>query len=251
VLGGSELHLGWIVGVGAVGSLLMRLFLGRGIDRYGPRLVWFCSSVLLAASCFAHLWITSCHGPAIYLWRIVFCCSWAGILVSVMTFVSTRASTPRMAEIVGMLGTSGLLGIVLGTQLGDFLLGTETVQPWQVDRMFLVAGILGICSALFVWLATRGQVRPARRRQPPMVWVLRRYHPGTLLLLVGVAIGAGLNLPATFLRPYAAELNIARIALFFNVFAVTAIVTRVATRHLPERFGLQPMILLGLGGVFV
>ena len=43
LLGGTELHLGWIVGVGTIGSLLVRLFLGSAIDRYGPRLIWLSS----------------------------------------------------------------------------------------------------------------------------------------------------------------------------------------------------------------
>ena len=30
LLGGTEFHLGWIVGVGMVGSIFMRLALGRG-----------------------------------------------------------------------------------------------------------------------------------------------------------------------------------------------------------------------------
>ena len=58
VLGGTELHLGWIVGVGAVGSLLMRASLGTAIDHYGPRLVWDGSLIRFAASSFAHHPIT-------------------------------------------------------------------------------------------------------------------------------------------------------------------------------------------------
>jgi len=250
LLGGDEFHLGWIVGVGMVGSLLMRLLLGVGIDQYGTRLIWLGSVVLFAASCFAHLWITSCYGPAIYLLRIAFCCSIAGMFGASMTFISGRVPVPRMAEMIGMLGTAGFLGIVVGTQLGDFLLGTRSIQRLQVEQMFLVAGILGSCAVLFVWLATLGQVRPERRRRPPLFWLLRRYQPGTVLL-AGVAVGIGLGLPATFLRTYAAELDIPRIGLFFGVYAPTAVVTRLSTRRLPERLGLEPIILLGLGALAV
>ena len=55
LLGGTELHLGWIVGIGMLGSLTMRLFVGSWIDRYGPRLIWLCALVLLACVCFGHL----------------------------------------------------------------------------------------------------------------------------------------------------------------------------------------------------
>ncbi len=246
--GGTEFHLGWIVGIGMVGSLAMRLAIGTGIDHFGPRMVWLGSIVLLAVTCFAHLAITSCTGPAVYLLRIAFCCAIAGVFGSSMTFISGRVPAARIAEMIGMLGSSGFLGIVLGTQLGDFLLGTETIQRWQVDRMFLAAGLLATCSLLFAYLATRGHAHLVPPQRHPPFAVLRRYHPGTVLLM-GVASGIGLGLPGVFLRTYAAELNIPRIGLFFGVYATAAFVTRILTRRLPERFGTKPMILAGIGGM--
>ena len=250
LLGGTELHLGWIVGVGMVGSLLMRLLLGTAIDRWGARLVWLSSLVVFSASCFGHLAVADYGGPAVYLLRIAYCSAVAGIMGAAMTFISGRAPVARMAEMIGMLGTSGFFGIVLGTQLGDLLLGTETIQRWQVDRMFLVAGTLGLCAVTFVWGATRHEPRPKRRRRPPVLWILRRYFPGTVLLM-GVATGIAVGLPTTFLRPYAAQLDISRIGLFFGVYAPTAILTRIVTRRLPERLGLAPMILVGSGTLIV
>ena len=70
-------------------------------------------------------------------------------------------------------------------------------------------------------------------------------------MIMGVAMGFGLGLPATFLRTFAAELQIPRIGVFFTVYSVTAIATRVVTRRLPERFGLRPIVLAGLGLVIV
>ena len=248
LLGGDELQLGWIVGIGMVGSLAVRAVLGTAIDRYGAQVVWVGSLMLFAATCFAHLTITSCHGPAIYLVRIGCCCSLAGVFGALMTFISGRASGARMAEMVGMVGTAGFLGQVLGTQLGDLLLGTDTIGPSQIRRMFLVAGGLGCCSAVFAWLATRGQTRPTPHPhpRPPLLQLLRQYHPGPVFL-VGVAMGIGLGMPGTFLRTYTDELDIRRIGTFFGVYAATAIVTRVLTRRLPERLGTTPMILCGLG----
>ena len=59
LLGGTEFHLGWIVGVGMVGSLLTRSFLGSWIDRHGTRWMWLCSLLLFAGTCFAHLAVQS------------------------------------------------------------------------------------------------------------------------------------------------------------------------------------------------
>jgi len=249
-LGGTELHLGWIVGVGMVGSLAVRAALGVGIDHYGPRTVWIASLALFSLSCFAHLAVTSCHGPAIYLVRIAWCCSVAGIFGATMTFVSSRAPETRMAEMIGMIGTSGFLGMVLGTRLGDLLLGTATIQRWQIQQMFLVAGVATMGSMAFVYLATRDQTRSVPAKRPPLVELLRRYLPKSVLF-VGIAMGMGLSLPTTFLRTYAAELDIPRIGLFFGVYAPTAVITRLLTRRLPERLGTTPMILTGIGGLVV
>lgn len=245
LLGGTEFHLGWIVGVGMIGSLLMRFALGSGIDRYGPRRVWLGSLVLFSLVCFAHLSITTCHGPAIYLLRIALYSSIAGIFGASITFISGRVPMARMAELVGMLGTSGFMGMVVGSMLGDLLCSTQTVGRPQMNQLFVLSGALSLVAIVFAWLATRGSSQTRRRRRAPIVALVRRYQPGTVLL-VGIAVGAALALPAIFLRTFAAELGIARIGLFFAIYSPTAIVTRVATRHAAERIGLVPMTLIGL-----
>ena len=250
VLGGSELHLGWIVGIGMVGSLVARLLLGSIIDSHGARCVWLAATALMIVCCLAHVVVTSYHGPTIYLLRILYCCSLAGIFGASMTFISGRAPTARMAEMFGMLGTSGFLGTIVGTQVGDLACGTATISRFQTDLLFIISAAFGVAAFGFAWLATRGQTAPPARRRPPVLWILRRYQPGTILL-VSAAMGVGIGLPATFLRTYAAALDITRIGLFFLVYSPTAIITRIATRRLPERLGLRPMILIGMTFILV
>lgn len=246
ILGGTELALGWIVGVGMVGSVLARLSLGAAIDQHGPRLIWLGSVVVFAISCFAHLAVGRCDGPEIYLLRLLYCTALAGIFGASTTFISGRVSIARMAELVGLLGTSGFVGMMLGTQLGDLLLASEQVNRPLVDRLFVVAGLLGLAAMPFAWAATRRLAPREPRPRTPVLAVVRRYQPG-FVLVIGVVSGAAFCLPQTFLRTYAAELNIPRIGLFFTVVAVTAIATRMITRHLPDRLGLSTMIFVGLG----
>jgi MFS family permease len=187
---------------------------------------------------------------AIYLLRILLCCAMAGIYGASMTFISTRGPTQRMGELVGMLGTAGFLGIVAGTLLGDYLLGSVKVDHTQVAWMFITAGLLGALSFPFAWLAAWSECRPKAVATQSLWSLLRRYRLGTVLV-VGVAMGLGLGLPQTFLRTYAAQLEIPRIGLFFLVYCAAAIITRVVTRRWPERFGTRRIILLGLGGMAV
>jgi len=250
VLGGSEVHLGWIVGLGMVGSFCTRLTLGSSLDRHGPRLVWLISTAVFVVVWFLHLGIERHDGLAIYVLRIVWCSAVARMLCAATTCVAAGVPLLRVAEMVGVLGTAGFLGMVLGGQLGDLICGAETLLREHVDQMFVAAGLLGCVGMVFVWLATGSEAPRRRRRMPPLTWILRRYHPGALLL-IGVASGIGLGLPQTFLRPYAAELNITRIGLFFLVYAPTAIVTRILTRRWFARFGLEPIIILGMAGQVV
>ena len=203
-------------------------------------------------ACFAHLAVASHTGVAIYLLRMLFCCAVAGIFGASMTFISTRGPSQRMGELVGMLGTAGFLGIVAGTLLGDYLLGSVKVDRGQVAWMFIAAGLLGVLSFPFAWLAAWTEVRPKTVGLPNRCWMSswRRHRPGTVLV-VGMAMGLGLGLPQTFLRTYAAQLQIPRIGSFFLVYCAAGLITRVITRRWPERFGTRRIILLGLGGIAV
>ncbi len=250
LLGGGEFQLGWIVGVGMFGSLAMRLVLGCGVDRYGPRRIWLGSLALMAVSCFLHLTVTTCHGPMIYLLRITYCCAIAGYFGASITFISGRTHDGRMAEMIGMLGTAGFIGMVLGTQLGDLILGTETIARAQVQQMFVIAGAVALLAMLFVYLATRRQPPPVPTRSVSLWQLLQRHRLGTVAL-AGMAVGVGLGLPGTFLRTFAAEMNIPRIGMFFVAYSAAAFSTRVLTRRLPERYGTSRMILFGLGGLAV
>ncbi|HEX4149898.1 MAG TPA: MFS transporter [Pirellulales bacterium] len=245
-LGGTELRLGLIVGLGMIGSVLMRAFQGAGVDTYGARRIWLASSAMFVVSCLAHLLLTTAHSPAIFLLRIVWQTSVAGFFGASISYVAGRRSTVEAAEAIGTLGTSGFVGTVLGTSLGDRLLGAGLAHR----SMFALAAAIGLGALFFAWLATRAQQPPLRRRRPPLVWLLKRYHPGAVLLM-GLAAGLGLGLPPIFLRPYALELGIGQLGTFFYPYMLVAFVTRLAIRKLPHWIGIRGMMLLGLANLVI
>jgi MFS family permease len=136
--------------------------------------------------------------------------------------------------------------MMVGTHLGDALAGSEPVERWVVDRMFIAAGLLGVAAMPFAWLSTRKSAAPAPHPRVSTTAILRAYQPG-FVLAVGVVAGGAMSLPQTFLRTYAADLDIPRIGVFFTVVALTAVAARVLNRRLPDRFGLATMVFVGLG----
>ncbi len=246
-LDGSEYELGAIVGLGMVGSLGMRIFQGVAIDQYGSRRIWLISLLIYVGSLPPHLLLTDSHGVSVYLLRIIYSTSLAGALGATITAMSLRVPPRRMSEMLAVLGSSGFVGMIVGPTLGDYLVSEPPVGFPDILRMFLGAGVFGVISLVAAHFATRGEpVRRSRRRVPPLLGILRRYRPG-MILLAGAAMGIGVGLPQTFLRTFAASLEIHKIAVFFVVYAPTAFVVRISMRNWPTRYGNRPFILAGFG----
>lgn len=246
--GGSDFDLGRIVGVGMIGALLMRWFQGIGIDRYGALRIWLLSLIGYTLASAGHTQIDSLDTPTVYLLRILMATSTAGAFGSSLTFISLQVPRERIAEMVGMLGTSGFLGMALGPTIGDALFGSGEVTQWHVRRMFWVSAGAGIVAILAVALAgalSQGQVAPTRYRRLPILALARKYHPG-LILLVSSATGLAICMPHEFLRAFTADAQIGGIRNFFVTYALTALVVRLATRKVVARHGVGRVVTAGL-----
>lgn len=259
-LGGDEFHLGWIVGVGMVGSLVARFAVGRGIDRYGAKTVWVIATYGTIAACLVHLWITDYRSPWIYAARVTYVLMLATVYSSSLTLMSARAPRGRLAEVIGIFGSAGFAGVILGAPLADWLFSGAVPTRQLMDEMFLIAAGLCALSLPLTWVvpagnesqtatssaeaAHRGRRRKARAE--PILATLRRYSPGPLIA-IGIVAGAALNIPQTFLPRYVAGFEQNVISSFFVVYALTAIVVRAVLLRSLQRIGLERIIIGGMG----
>lgn len=245
VLGGEEQQLGLIVGCGMIGSIAIRLAQGVAIDHYGASRVWRWSITIYTISLFLHLLVTTAYGPGIFLARLLMQASIAGFFGSSITFVSLRVPPQRMAEIVGVLGTSGFIGIMAGPMLSDWLASGSTTPAAGVERLFVTCGLLAASSLLVTLFLTRHSAAPHPRRRPPLIPIVRRYMPA-MISVMAAAMGAGFTIPMTFLRPFAEEINLNGVGFFFAAYASIAFMARVATREHFSRLGNRLWISLGM-----
>lgn len=250
-LGGSEQQLGWITGLGMCGAIVARCFQGMAIDRYGAGRIWLLSLVLLVGCLLSHLLVTTLQPPLVHGLRVLYTVSLAGAFGASITYVSLKAPPKRMGEMIGMLGSSGFVGMAIGPLIGDRLFAQFEGEN-AIFLLFMSASLAGSLSFFFTLLATWGDQAPAVESKPRvanpivhMVHLVRQYHPG-LTLLVGFAMGVGIGMPSTFLATFASEKGFSTLGWFFFPYAVVAFVVRIFTRKFADRWGTRPAILIGL-----
>ncbi|MGB9689408.1 MFS transporter [Thermogutta sp.] len=261
-LGGTEYHLGWIVGIGMVGSLLGRFALGDSIDRFGARRLWLITILGTTASCLLHLVIFDYRSPLIYFARILYILMLAGVFSASMTLITGRVTKERLAEVIGIFGSAGFAGVVLGAPLADVLFPHGISDRWSADRLFLVAAALCLLSYPLACLVPernpnhrmqrrqtrsridlRGQSR--QRKRPSTFGILCHYWPGSVVA-AGIVAGAALFIPPTFLPRFVAEMGVHDVSGFFVLYAVTAITVRSVILRPLQRWGLERVIAAGL-----
>lgn len=256
-MGGDEWHLGWVVGLGSVGAIIFRIYQGTAIDRFGPMVIWLLSLAGLIASNLLHVQIENVDGWPLYATRFLMNLCIAGVFGSWLSFVTLRVPTDKVAEVIGVVGSSGFAGMALGPVIGDWIF-SRPLPDWQnVDLMFHISAILLSGSFLAAsvggyldWRYRKTNHIPLHRNphqgMGPGLWrLLKKHHPG-FLLIVAAMMGLSISIPGTFLRPFAEEQNIDQIKLFFLVYNIVAFVARISFRRAPEVLGLRNAILLGL-----
>ena len=233
-LGGGEDWLGAIIGFGAIGAIVLRLFQAVAIDRFGAIWVWGLSLVGMATSVLLHLWIDQI-GWQVFLVRLCLHTSIAGVMGGWLSFVSLRAQEHYMAEIIGVVGTSGFVGMAIGPTLGDWVFSGAGTQDMKVSQMFLLTagctGLAGLCALGAGFLSRHEPCKVAHSRLS-MWQAVREYHPG-FLLLVAAMMGIVISMPGNFLRPFAESLQIDQIMVFFLTYNLVAFVSRLYFRKHP------------------
>ncbi|MEO1996781.1 MAG: MFS transporter [Planctomycetaceae bacterium] len=246
-LGGSEHQAGSIVSLGIGCALGVRIVLGQAIDHHGPRRYWLLAAVLFVVSCSL---LAFCHALSwqIYVARMLFATSVSTMFTCSVVHVQKRVPTERRAEIIGNLGSSGFLGMIIGSLLGDEILRLFSDDPsQQFFVLFGAAAGLGCLYLLTVILLTRSD---QHFRPPETVGVHRlmwRYWPGNIAL-VGLMMGVALTVTTVFLTRYATSRHLEGLGTFFTTYAISAFVMRLKVRRWTTTIGRHRMVVLGLAG---
>jgi MFS family permease len=244
-LGGREQVAGTIIGVATAAALISRVFLGQAIDRYGVRRLWVASSLVFVAGG-ALLTIADGLSWPLYVARSLFAIGLAGMFTCSTVHIQSLVPAHRRTEVIGSLGSSGFVGMIIGALLGDAIFHGMTGQT-RFTALFGVSTVLGACYAGLVLYLTRRErhVRPAET--PAVHRLLLRYWPGNVML-VAFVMGLMLAVTTVFLTRFATHKGLSGLGPFFVGYAGSAFTFRLVARQWSRTVGRHRMILLGLAG---
>lgn len=245
-LGGSEQLSGTIVSTGVTAALVARFLLGQGIDRYGVKLLWMVSTVVMMSGvslfplCNELNWL-------VYAGRIAFAIGLAGMFTCSMVHIQNQVPAHRRTEVIGMLGTSGFLGMVCGTQLGDAIFNHVAEGRSQFLALFGTAAGMGLFYLTIVFILTRHDRHTRPAHTPAAHQLLLKYWPGPVMF-VAIMLGVGFTVTTVFLTRFSTANGLGGIGTFFTGYSISAFCFRLASRRWSRRYGRHLMIVIGLAG---
>ncbi len=243
--------LGWIVGVGFVGSFLLRPHIGHWIDSLGCRPCFIAGALGAAAANFLfqfteNIWLISGL-------RMAMCAFNALYLTTVAVYAAHAAPPERRAESLGTVGIGGFMGMMIGPVMGDMVFADSGGTHSFALFFNIVAGCSLVAGIVIANIPANFDNR-AHADRPSIFSLVCNHWPGWILV-VSVAFSACLTIQMAFLERFADARSFKDISGFFLVYAPTAIAIRLLLRTVPQRYGRRRVCTVGLflmaAGVFL
>jgi MFS family permease len=250
-LGGGEIIIGLLLGVGTAASVLARPAIGTLLDTWGRREVLLVAGGLNVVSWLPFLAIHTIGVP-LFFWSTLHAVVWGALFAGFFTYAADLAPPSRRAEGIAVFGVFGMAPNGLGPWLGESIIADAGYPAY-----FLTAAGFGLVSTLLTLLI------PARRAVVTATDAVKRgtWHdmreavaqPGlprvmVTFLLLGIAINAAFF----FVAPFTRVLGMERAAPFFTAYAATSVVIRVFGRRIldvlgPHRVSIPAFAFFALG----
>lgn len=245
-LGGTERIAGDIVAVGLAVAVIVRLSAAHVIDDFGTRRMWILSTLLYLIGC--GLLISARHlGWEIYVGRIAYVVGLTSMFACSMTNIQHHVPAHRRTEVIGNLGSSGFIGMILGSNLADAFIRFLPPGHIQFVALFGTAAVVGVGYLWMVVTLTHGDKPLREHPSSPAFLLLFRHWPG-MVVLVSMIMGLGVTVTTVFLTRYATHRGIEGLGWFFSAYAVSAFAFRILARNWGHTIGRHWMLVRGLLG---
>jgi MFS family permease len=245
-LHGTESAAGDIVAFGTAVAVIVRLSVSHVLDDYGTRRMWPICALLYIGGCL--MFVTAGElSWTLYVARAAFFTGLTGMFACSMTHIQNHVPPERRTEIIGNLGSSGFVGMILGSNIGDWILIAVPDNHVKFTVLFGGAALIGTVYLVIVILLTREHLHVRPSPTPPAFRLLFRFWPGAVVV-AAMIMGLGVTATQTFLTRFATHQKIEGIGAFFTGYAVSAFVFRLLVQNWSRTIGRHWMLVRGLLG---
>jgi MFS family permease len=246
-LGAGEAVIGAIASVAAAAAIAARPWAGQTMDRFG-RIPLVRIAAAFRIACTLSFLLVHRIGPALFAIRALYVVAAAIFFTGMFTYASDVMIPERRAQGIAYYGLSGMTAATFGAALGGVL----------VDRFGYSGLFLGVAIAEAGALAVAFRLKALDERPPlaPPRGVLKMLGLPRLRPIWALTFGFGLGYGAlvNFMRTYVDTTGYGSVGLYFSVYSLTAIVTRLTLSTVPDRWGPEKtaypaisVMLLGIG----
>lgn len=228
-LDGSDQIVGLIVGVFTFSALLFRPFAGHALETRGRQVVYVFGLSLFVISVGAFAFAASIM--MLITMRILQGVGWGFSTTASGTIATDLIPPERRGEGMGYYGLSSNLALALGPALGLSLVGIISFT-----QLFLIAALMGLIALLLALVIRYKKVEESPDKTTTVkfdVFEKSAINPSILLFFVTLTFGG----IATFLPIYAIEKSVEGISLYFVVYAIFLMASRIVAGKIYDEKG--------------
>ncbi|MGI6090099.1 MAG: MFS transporter [Saccharofermentanales bacterium] len=235
-LGAGDNMVGWVNGVFTIATLLIRPFIGVGLDRLGRKGIFLSGLLVFIAITASYTWLSTV--ALILFFRFIHGFGWGALNTAANTIATDIIPVSRFGEGMGYFTLASNVAMAISPSIGLYIIAKCSFQAASLLSSGLL--LLGLVfSFALKYRRIEQQDQPIKKAA---LFEKTAIRPSIIIFFVTITYGV-VN---SFLALYAIERGIANGGMFFTVMAIALVVSRPVFGMVVDRFNYGYAIIPGL-----
>lgn len=234
-LGADRTTIGWVMGAGAIGGLILRPLAGWAVDRFGRRPTIAVGTASLFIGMLLIWWVDRV-GPLLYISRVLVGAGAGALFTAYFAYAADIIPISRRTEGIALFGVSGLVPLMVNP-IADRL----DIQPLELQWFLPVVGLIALASLLPV-IPLREPPRPPRDRDALPIKAALLHRDLWSVWWATIVFAGGVAMFFAFASVTAIDRGVPRPNDMWFAYAGAAVVIRLFGAKIPDRIGTHNVI---------